>query len=282
MKKFLALTVLVILTLALAAGCAAAPGEQPAETPAETPAEPVVLKIGASITPHAEILNQVVEDLAGEGITLEVIEFTDYVQPNTAVESGDLDANYFQHIPYMEQFNADNGTHLVAVANIHYEPLGIYAGKTAALDALPDGATIAVPNDGTNEARALFLLEANGLITLKEGADLSATVLDIAENPKNLVIKELEAAQISLSLPDVDLGVINGNYALQAGLKASEDALALEDENSVGASTYPNIICVKEGNENNPAIQKLVAALQTDKIRDYINNSYGGIVVPLF
>jgi len=288
MKKLL-ISVLLVLGLALLASCASAPSAPPAEEnplqeqeQAAENEEPVVLKVGASITPHAEILNQVVDVLAEQGITLEVVEFTDYVQPNTAVESGDLDANYFQHIPYLEQFNADNGTHLVAVANIHYEPLGIYAGKTTSLDALAEGAVVAIPNDGTNEARALFLLEDNGLITLKEGADLNATVLDIAENPLNLDIKELEAAQISLSLPDVDLGVINGNYALQAGLNISTDALALEDEHSVGASTYANVICVKEGNEDNPAVLKLIEALQTDAVRQYIIDAYAGVVVPLF
>lgn len=288
MKKLLTVFVLLILSLALLTACggkeepapAPAPVEQPAE--GEATAEPVVLKVGASITPHAEVLKQVIDDMAALGVTLEVIEFTDYVQPNTAVESGDLDANYFQHVPYMEQFNADNGTHIVAVANLHYEPFGIYAGKTASLEELADGAIIGIPNDGTNEARALFLLEANGLIKLNEGVDLNCTVLDIAENPKNLEIKELEAAQITLSLPDVDLGVINGNYALQAGLKASKDALALEDEHSVGASTYPNVLCVKEGNEDNEAVQKLITCLHTDEIRQFILDTYEGSVVPLF
>lgn len=280
MKKLLVITLLLISCLALCAGCAAEPAA-PAPSPADS-AEPVVLKVGASVTPHAEILNQVKEALAAENIDLQVIEFTDYVQPNTNVESGDLDANYFQHIPYLDQFNADNGTHIVAVATMHYEPFGIYAGRCSSLDELTEGSSIAVPNDGTNEARALYLLQDLGLITLKEGSDLNATILDIADNPLKLEIVEMEAAQISLSLPDVDLGVINGNYALQAGLKASVDALALEDEESVGASTYPNVVCVKEGRENDPAIQKLIEALHTDAVRQYITDSFEGVVVPLF
>lgn len=240
------------------------------------------LKVGASATPHAEILEVAKGILAEEGIELEIVEFADYVIPNTSLESGDLDANYFQHKPYMDQFNIDHGTHLVSVAAIHYEPFGIYAGKTASIDALADGATISVPNDGTNEARALMLLEAHGLITLKEDAGFDATVLDIAENPKNLNIVEMEAAQLTISLPDVDLAVINGNYALQAGLNASTDALVTEDPNSDAAQTYANIVAVKEGNENDERIQKLVAALQSDEVRDFITNTYSGAVLPVF
>ena len=240
------------------------------------------LKVGASATPHAEILEVAKGILAEEGIELEIVEFADYVIPNTSLESGDLDANYFQHKPYMDQFNIDHGTHLVSVAAIHYEPFGIYAGKTASLDALADGATISVPNDGTNEARALMLLEAQGLITLKEDAGFDATVLDIAENPKNLNIVEMEAAQLTISLPDVDLAVINGNYALQAGLNASTDALVTEDPNSDAAQTYANIVAVKEGNENDERIRKLVAALQSDEVRDFITNTYSGAVLPVF
>ena len=271
MKKLLVVALIAICGLSLLlVGCDKATDEA------------VVLKVGASVTPHAEVLNQVKDALADEGITLEVIEFTDYVQPNTAVESGDIDANYFQHIPYLNQFNADNGTHIVSVANLHYEAMGIYAGKSSSLESLPEGAVIGVPNDGTNEARALLLLEANGLIKMKEGSDINATILDIEENPRNLEILEMEAAQIPLSLQDMDLGVINGNYALQAGLNATTDALAIEDENSIGASTYANVLCVKEGNENNEAIQKLIKALQSDSVREFMLNSYDGVVVPLF
>ncbi len=240
------------------------------------------LKVGASVTPHAEILKVAKDELAKEGITLEIVEFTDYVLPNTSLESGDLDANYFQHKPYLDTFNAEHGTNLVSVAAIHYEPFGIYAGKTASIEALQDGATISVPNAGSNEARALLVLEAQGLIKLKEGVGTTATVLDIAENPKNLNIIEMEAAQLAISLQDVDLAVINGNYALQAGLNAATDALATEDANSAAAQEYANILAVKAGNESDPRIAKLIVALESDAVRDYINNTYKGAVVPLF
>lgn len=240
------------------------------------------LKVGASVTPHAEILKVAKDELAKEGITLEIVEFTDYVLPNTSLESGDLDANYFQHKPYLDTFNAEHGTNLVSVAAIHYEPFGIYAGKTASIEALQDGATISVPNDGSNEARALLVLEAQGLIKLKEGVGTTATVLDIAENPKNLNIIEMEAAQLAISLQEVDLAVINGNYALQAGLNAATDALATEDANSAAAQEYANILAVKAGNESDPRIAKLIVALESDAVRDYINNTYKGAVVPLF
>ncbi len=244
-------------------------------------ADTKTLKIGASVTPHAEILKVAKEILAEEGITLEVVEYNDYVIPNTATESGELLANYFQHQPYLTDFNAENKTHLVSVAAIHYEPFGIYPGKIKTLEALADGATIAIPNDGTNEARALYLLEAQGLIELKDGVGFTATVLDIASNPKNLVIKEIEAAQIARSLADVDLGIINGNYAIQAGLKVA-NALAVEDKNSEAAQTYANILAVKEGNENNEAITALVKALKSDKVKNYINQTYAGAVIPIF
>ena len=244
--------------------------------------KPVVLKVGASVTPHAEILAVVKDILAEQNIELKIVEFTDYIQPNINVENGELDANYFQHKPYLDQFNKDNGTHLVSVAAIHYEPFGIYAGKTASLEDLKEGAVIAVPNDGTNEARALLLLEAQGLIKLKKDVGFTANILDIEENPKKLVIKELEAAQLTLSLQDVDLAVINGNYAIQAGLNATKDALAIEDKNSAAAQTYANIICVKEGNENNPAILALIEALKSEKVKKFMEETYEGAVVPVF
>ena len=278
MKKLTAIALALVLALSFAACTPAAEAPAPEETPA---AEAVTIKVGATPTPHAEILEQVKEQLAAEGVNLEIVEFTDYVQPNLAVESGDLDANYFQHQPYLDDFNAENDTHIVTVAAIHYEPLGIYPGKTATLDALADGAQIAVPNDTTNEARALLLLEANGIITLKEGVGMSATKIDIVENPKNIEIIEIEAAQVPRSLADVDLGVINGNYALEAGLKGS-DVLATEDKDSIAADTYANVVCVKEGNEQNEAIQKLVAAMQSETVKTYINNTYEGVVVPKF
>ena len=266
MKKLIAIVLCIALALAFA-GCG-----KKTET----------LKVGASVTPHAQILAVAKDVLAEQGVELEIVEFSDYVIPNTSLESGDLDANYFQHKPYLDDFNAGHGTHLVSVAAIHYEPFGIYAGKTASIDALADGATISVPNDGSNEARALKLLEAQGLIKLKADAGYTATVRDIAENPKNLNIVEMEAAQLTISLQDVDLAVINGNYALQAGLNAATDALATEDPNSDAAQTYANIIAVKQGNENDERIQKLIAALESDTVRDYINNTYSGAVVPIF
>jgi D-methionine transport system substrate-binding protein len=192
------------------------------------------------------------------------------------------DVNYFQHTPYLDNFNEENGTHLVSVAAIHYEPMGIFPGKTASLEELADGATVAVPNDATNEARALQLLEAAGLITLSEDAGLSATPKDITENPKNLNFLELEAAQLSTAVQDVDIAVINGNYAIDAGFSVAEDALAVEDATSEAAQTYANVIVVKEGNEDNAAVQALVAALQSDTIRDFINDTYDGAVQPIF
>lgn len=268
MKKLL----IFALTLALAATAACG---KPAEKTENT-----TIKVGASATPHAEILEQVKETLAEKGYTLEIVTFSDYVLPNTALEEGDLDANYFQHIPYLDNFNKEHKTHLVSAGAVHYEPFGIYPGKTASLDALAEGATISVPNDGTNEARALLLLEAQGIIKLKEGAGLNATKLDIAENPKNVDIKELEAAQLALSLQDVDLAVINGNYALQAGLNAAEDALVLESADSE-AATYQNIVAVKEGNEKNPGVLALVEALHGENVKKYISEQYKGAVVPV-
>ena len=273
MKKIIAIILTLVLILSFAA-C----GKKAEEATATT------LKVGASITPHAEILREAAKLLEKEGITLNVIEYTDYVQPNTAVEDGSLDANYFQHTPYLNTFNAENKTHLVSVGLVHYEPFGIYAGKVKALSDLPDGARIGVPNDGSNETRALLLLQQEGIITLKEGIDASsnATILDIAENPKNVVIVEMEAAQIPKALSDLDFGVINGNYALQAGLNAGTDALALEDASGSGAQTYANVLCVKEGRENDAAIQALFKALTSQEVKDFINTTYQGAVVPIF
>lgn len=240
------------------------------------------LTVAASPVPHAEILQVAADLLAEQGITLKVTEFTDYVQPNMVTESGEVDANYFQHTPYLDDFNAENGTHLVSVAAIHYEPLGIYPGKTASLDDLADGAQIAVPNDTTNEARALQLLAAQGIITLKDGAGLTATKNDIAENPHNVEIVEMEAAQLPRTLADVDFAVINGNYAAEAGFSSASDALAIEDADSEAAQTYANVLVVKEGREDDPAIQALVAALQSQEVKDFINETYGGAVVAIF
>ena len=241
----------------------------------------VTLKVGATPNPHAEILAQIKDLLAQEGITLEVVEFTDYPLINTALNDGSLDANFFQHKPYLDNYNLENKTELVSVGTVHYEPMGIFAGKTKTLEELKDGATIAVPNDTTNEARALLLLEAEGLIKIKEGAGINATKTDIVENPKNLKIEELAAEQLPRSLPDVDLAVINGNYALQGGLKVT-DALATEASDSLAAETYANVIAVRKGDESRPEIKKLVEALNSDTIRQYIEDTYEGAVVPKF
>ena len=218
--------------------------------------------------------------LKDKGWDLQIQVFDDYVQPNNVVESGDFDANYFQHIPYLEQFNKEKGTHLVNAGGIHYEPFGIYPGTKKKLDELAEGDTIAVPNDTTNEARALLLLEANGIIKLKDGAGLTATVKDIAENPKNVKIQELEAAQVPRVKDEVAFVVLNGNYALQAGFSVSKDSIAYEKSDSEAAKTYVNVIAVKKGNENKPGIKALVEVLKSDEIKKFINDKYDGAVVP--
>ena len=232
------------------------------------------IKVAASPVPHAEILKVAGDILAKADITLDVVEYTDYVQPNLVTESGEVDANYFQHGPYLEDFNKENNTHLVSVAAIHYEPLG--------LNDLADGAKIAVPNDATNEARALQLLAAQGIITLKEDAGLTATKNDVVDNPHNIELVEMEAAQLPRTLSDVDFAVINGNYAATAGFSASKDALAVEDATSEAAQTYTNLLVVEEGNENEPAIKALVAALTSQTVKDYIDSTYDGAVVAVF
>jgi len=267
-------------TTAAAAETTAAGSEAAAETTA-APVELKEIKVGASPAPHAKILEKAAPALESLGYKLKIIEYTDYVQPNLALDTGDLDANYFQHMPYLEQFNQENGTKIVSAAAIHYEPFGIYAGKTDSLEALADGAKVAVPNDATNEARALLLLEAQGLIKLTEGVGLNATKTDIVENPKNLDILEIEAAQVPRSLQDVDVAVVNGNYAIEAGLKVS-DALAIEASDSTAAVTYGNIIAVQEGQENSDAINALIEALNSDEVKSYIESTYEGAVVPLF
>ncbi|MDO4315727.1 MAG: MetQ/NlpA family ABC transporter substrate-binding protein [Oscillospiraceae bacterium] len=279
-KKLLSLALALALCLSLAAcgGQKEEPAPETDEPKAEEPAEPVVLNVAASPTPHAEILEQCVGILAEQGIDLQIHEYNDYVIPNTAVEDGDEDANYFQHVPYLDNFNAENGTHLVSVAGVHVEPMGVYAGKTASLEELPDGASVAIPNDATNEGRALLLLESQGLITLSEDAGLEATPNDLVENPKNLQFTELEAAMLPNVLTEVDIAVINSNYALDAGFNPVEDSLAIESADS----PYVNILAVKEGNENNEAVQALVAALQSDAIRTFIEETYDGAVVPAF
>ena len=248
---------------------------------AETTAEAKgTITVAATSVPHAEILAAAVPLLAQQGWTLEVTEFTDYIMPNEVVESGEIDANYFQHITYLESFNEERGTHLVSAGSIHYEPLGIYPGKQSDLSAIPEGAEIAVPNDTTNEARALLLLQEQGLITLNADAGINATVNDITDNPHKISFVELAAEQIPRSLPDFDFAVINGNYALQAGLNASTDALAVETSDSEAVQKYVNVVAVKEGNENSEGIQALVEVLKSDEIRQFIEDTYQGSVVP--
>ena len=240
------------------------------------------ITVGASPTPHAEILNAAKDVLAEQGYELKVVEFTDYIQPNVALNDGELDANYFQHLPYLEKKCQEEGYKLVSAAEMHYEPYGLYPGKTAAIADIPEGGTIAVPNDDTNETRALLLLQDQGLIKLKDGIDAtkSATVLDIVENPKNLSIKELAAEQIPRSLQDVDMAVINGNYALQFDLNVNDDAVAAESEQY--GSVYVNVIAVREGEENSEKIKALVDALHSDTVKKFIEDAYQGAVVPTF
>lgn len=280
MKKFIG----ILLTAALAFGAVGRGGTTTNETADEattTTAEGATIVVGASPSPHAEILKAAQPLLAEKGITLEIKEFTDYVQPNLALNTGDLDANYFQHQPYLDQFNADNDMDLVALGAVHYEPMGIFAGNSSDLAALPDGAKVGVPNDATNEARALLLLESNGLIKLKEDAGVAATKLDIVENPHNLEIVEMEAAQLPLSLGSLDIAVINGNYALSGGLSIS-DALAIEEADSLAAETYQNVVAVRNGDETRPELQTLIEVLNSQEIADYINETFEGAVAPVF
>lgn len=265
-KKVLALIAVAALSVSALTGCGANKSDK-------------VIKVAATAVPHAELLEQAKPILEAQGYTLEVQVFNDYVQPNNVVEAGDFDANYFQHIPYLEQFNAEQGTHLVNAGGIHYEPFGIYPGIRSDLSDI-DGAVIAVPNDTTNEARALLLLQDNGIITLKDGAGLTATKIDIVENPYNVELVEVEAAQVPRVLPDVDFAIMNGNYAMEAGFSVAKDALTYESAESEAAATYVNVIAVKEGNENADKIKALVAALKSDTIKQYITDNYDGGVIP--
>ncbi len=282
-NRIIGLIIITALTAGVLTGCGQSSGmvsrDKNSEQHSEIEKELEPIRVGAGVTPHAEILREIQDDLEKKGYALEVVEYNDYVLPNTALEDGDLDANYFQHKPYLDDFNAENGTHIVGVANVHFEPLGIYAGKTKSLADLKDGAEVAVPNDTTNEARALLLLEQEGLIKLKEKAGLQATILDIQENPLNLKIKELEAAQVARAVSDVDIACINGNYAIEAGL---EEAIALESAESEAAETYANLIAVKEGNEDTEKTQALVEAVLSNKVKDFITANYKGAVVPVF
>ena len=269
----------LLLALVLAIGTLTACGSSDRESGTKEAAGKTI-KVAASATPHAIILEEAKTLLKKQGWDLEIKVFDDYVQPNNVVESGEFDANYFQHIPYLENFNKEKGTHLVNAGGIHYEPFGIYPGTEKKLDELKEGDTIAVPNDTTNEARALLLLQDNGLIKLKDGAGLEATVKDIAENPKNIKIQELEAAQVSRVKDEVAFVVLNGNYALEAGYSVEKDSIAYEKSDSEAAKTYVNVIAVKEGNENNEGIKALISVLKSDEIKKFINEKFNGAVVP--
>ena len=260
MKKILAIALVALIAIVSVFAQAAS----------ETQSSTTKIVVGATPEPHAALLSLIVDDLAAQGITLEVKEFTDYVTPNDAVEYGEIDANYFQHIPYLESFNTEHGYHLVNAGGIHVEPIALYSKKYSSLSDIPNGAVIAIPNDPTNEGRALLLLQAAGLITLKDDAGLEAIPLDIKENPKNLKFSEIEAATLPRVLSDVDAAVINGNYAIPAGLIATRDGLYVEG----AESPYVNVIAVKAGNENNPAVKALVEALKSDKVKAYVAEHY--------
>jgi D-methionine transport system substrate-binding protein len=277
-KKVLTLGLAAALTLTAFTGCGSSSDNSSAD--ASGGDTTTTITVGASITPHSEILEQAKPILAEEGIDLEIKQIEDVVTPNTGVVEGSLDANFFQHQPYLDDFNEQNNADLVSIGAVHYEPFGIYPGKTTSLADLPDGATVAVPNNVTNEARALLLLQQEGLLTLNEDAGVLASINDIVDNPKNLQFTEIDPSQLVRSLPDVDIAVINGNYALEGGLTVA-DALATEAADGLAAQTYKNIVVTKSENANNPALLKLVEVLQSDEIQQYINETYNGSVVPV-
>ena len=281
MKKILSLLMVLSLVLLAAAGCGS-DDKNAANNNDNKDAELIPIKVGGTPTPHGEILTALKDTLAEQGYDLQYVEYTDYIMPNNSVENEEIDANYFQHITYMNDFNEENGTHLVAIADVHYEPMGLYPGKVATLEELPDGATIGIPADPTNEARALLLLEAAGLITVNPDAGIKATPYDITDNPKNLQFSEMEAAQLPRVLDDVDMAVINGNYALQANLSAATDAVIAEGEDSLAATMYVNVLAVKEGNENDPKLQALADALCSETAKAFIEEQYSGNVQTVF
>jgi len=268
MKRIMILFTVLVLSIFVFTGCQGGDDK--------------TITVGATPSPHAEILVVAKDVMAEQGYTLKIREFTDYILPNTALDDGEIDANYFQHQLYLDDFNVKNGTKLVTIASIHYEPMAIYPGKTASIDELKDGAIISVPNDPTNEARALLLLEAAGLIKVDPNAGLQATVRDITDNPKNLTIEEIEAAQVTRTLGDVDMAVVNGNYALLAGLNVENDAQFIEEKDSLAATSYVNVLAVREGNEDNEALKALADALQSEEVKQFIEETYAGSVVPMF
>lgn len=269
MKKILAVIATALLAVVALVGC----GSDTATTSDKT-----VLKVGATAVPHAEILEQIKPELAKEGVDLQIVEFNDYVQPNLTLNDGELDANFFQHQPYLDEFIAEHSVDLVSAGGVHIEPMGIYSKKVKAIDELKDGASVAIPNDPTNGGRALILMAKAGIITLKDNNDIKATVQDITVNPKNIKFQEVEAAQLPRVLDDVDAAVINTNYAMQAGFVPASDALIIEDS----TSPYVNIVAVKNGNQDNPAIQKLMKALKSEAVKKFIEEKYKGAVVPAF
>ncbi|MCX5383514.1 MetQ/NlpA family ABC transporter substrate-binding protein [Streptomyces sp. NBC_00083] len=278
MRKNTKITAAAVVTAALAVGLTAC-GSSSDPKAGGKPDESKALVVAASPTPHADILKFVKDNLAAKaGLKLEVKEFTDYVLPNTATEQGQVDANFFQHKPYLDDFNKKNGTHIVPVVDVELEPLGLYSHKVKSLKDITSGQTVAVPNDTTNEGRALQLLAANGLITLKDGAGSGAKLSDIKDS-KGLKFKELEAATLPRALNDVDAAVINGNYAIEANLKPAKDALALE---KADGNPYANFLAVKQGNENDPRVQKLAKLLNSDEVKKFITDKYAGSVVPAF
>ncbi len=272
MKKVLAVLAAMAVAVLALAGCG---GTDDKKAGTETK----VLKVGATAVPHAEILEQIKDDLKAEGIDLQVVEFNDYVQPNLALNDKELDANYFQHAPYLENFIKEHPeVKLANAAGIHIEPMGIYSHKVKSLNEVKDGATVAIPNDPTNGGRALILLSKAGLITLKDNNDIAATVNDITANPKNLKFQELEAAQVPRSIDDVDLAVINSNFAMQVPLNPVKDSLYIED----ATSPYVNIVAVRQGDEERPEIKALIKALQSEKVKKFIEEKYQGAVVATF
>ena len=262
-------------------GCAGSSTSSTGSDATTASADDKVITVGASPSPHAEILKAVEDELAKEGYELKIVEYSDYVQPNVALDEGDLDANYFQHLPYLDNYNEENGTGLVSAGAIHFEPMGIYAGKSSDIKNVPDGAKIAVPSDATNEARALLLLQDQGVITLKDGVGLEATANDIEKNPHNIELVEVEAASVPRSLEDCDFAVINGNYALSAGLDTSA-TLASEGADSEAAQTYANIVAVRSGEENSAKTEALIKALTSATAKSYIEDTYKGSVIAVF